>query len=395
MRPRHLVLLLRLSLFVALVASAALVADYQSAGDPAFCSMTSGCGAVRVSGYAYPLGLPLPNLGLAAFASLLAGSLLARTRMHHLLLSVATGLGGVIALFLVAIQAFELKTFCAYCVVVDTTAFVAAVAAGSLAAMAARARTDSAWTTFADRVNPGGAELVTWAAAGLAAIALPLLWGKYPTLPELPSEIAAAQVPGKVTLVGFTDFECPFCRRLGPEIHRLEEQYGDRIHYIRKMAPLPRHPGAMPAAKAYICATPEQREAAAALLYTASPGKLTDEGVLDVLKPIRIDPEEFAACLAAPKTLALVEADLDLYRRVAGLGLPFTYVGRRVVLGMNPARLDEVIRLELAGGHTGLPLAGLWVALAAIAAAASWMTLRKPAAEGDAHPDEAEPKKAD
>ncbi|HSN97760.1 MAG TPA: vitamin K epoxide reductase family protein [Candidatus Nanopelagicales bacterium] len=373
MRPRHLALLLRLSLFVAIAASAALVADYRSSGDPAFCGVDSGCFAVRISGYANVLGMSLPNLGLAAFATLLAGSLLARSRLHHLLVGVAAGVGAVAALVLIYLQAAVIGAFCAWCVAVDIGALIAAAAAGGIAVQARKAGDEEA---FAREVNPGGAALVGWVVAALGGIGLPMMWAQYPTLPALPQEIAAVQVPGKVTLVGFTDFECPFCRRLAPELHQIEEEFGDRIVYIRKMAPLPRHEGALPAAKAYVCAPPEQREGAAALLYTASAERLTEEGVVGVLGPLKLDREALVACLAAPETKAAVEAEVALYKKVAGKGLPYTFVGRRVVLGFNPARIDESIKLELAGQHFGLPLWGMFVALGLVAAGAAAVSLR-------------------
>ena len=66
MRPLPLVLLLRLSLLIAVAASAALIVDYQNAGDPAFCGVGSGCFAVRISPYSRLLGVPLPYIGLVA-----------------------------------------------------------------------------------------------------------------------------------------------------------------------------------------------------------------------------------------------------------------------------------------------------------------------------------------
>ena len=62
-----LALLLRISLLVAIAASAALVVQYTNAGNPAFCGVGSGCLAVRLSPYSMLFGaVPLPSIGLAA-----------------------------------------------------------------------------------------------------------------------------------------------------------------------------------------------------------------------------------------------------------------------------------------------------------------------------------------
>ena len=60
--------LLRLALLLALAASAALAIDYLST-NPSFCGARSGCGIVRRSGWGYVGPIPVPVLGLVAFAA--------------------------------------------------------------------------------------------------------------------------------------------------------------------------------------------------------------------------------------------------------------------------------------------------------------------------------------
>ncbi|MGK4009043.1 vitamin K epoxide reductase family protein [Sorangium sp. So ce1036] len=365
-RARFLVTLFRLALFLAIAASAVLIVEYQNAGDPAFCGVTSGCFAVRVSPYSRLLGVPLPNLGLAAYTTLLAGSLLARERWHHAALAAASAAGGLAALVLLGLQVFAIGALCAWCVAVDLAALAAAVAAALLARQARRTPREAF-----DRAAQGGpVSTAAWGAAAAAAIGLPFLWGNHPVIPPLPAEIAAMQAPGKITVVAFTDFECPFCRRLHPEMSKMEEPYGERLRHVRKMVPLPGHPGALPAAQAYVCTPEEKREQAAALLYSASPRRLTEEGVVSVLRPLGLSPAELSACMSSPATRAAIDADMALYARMEARGLPLTYVGRRVVLGYNPERLREALRREAAGEQLGLPLAWLFVALFGVSAVA-------------------------
>jgi len=371
MRPRHLLLVLRLAFFVAIAASAALVVDYKNLGDPAFCGVTSGCFAVRLSAYSAPFGIPLPNLGLAVFTSLLAGSLLARTLWHYRLLAGVTALGGLGGTVLLGLQAFDVGAFCAWCVAVDIAAITAAAAAVLLGWQAGR----PGWEAFAREAHPTAAVFVAWLVAAASAVGLPMLWGRYPVIADAPGAIAALGAPGKVTIVGFTDFQCPFCRRLHPALHQIEAEYGERVQLVRKMVPLPSHPGALPAAKAYVCAPPEKREAAAELLYGAESSELTDAGVVGLLGPLKLDREAFVACLSAASTQAAIDADVNLYRQLGGMGLPFTFVGRRVVLGFNPARIEEAARVEAAGPQPGLPLPLMFAALGLVAAAAAAVSL--------------------
>src|SRR5260370_39913633 len=53
----------------------------------------------------------------------------------------------------------------------------------------------------------------------------------------------------KVTIVEFSDFQCPFCSRVGSTLEQLTKTYGKDIRIAWKNNPLPFHPNAMPAAQ--------------------------------------------------------------------------------------------------------------------------------------------------
>ncbi len=57
-----------------------------------------------------------------------------------------------------------------------------------------------------------------------------------------------------VELIYFSDFQCPFCKRLEPTIDKLKEEYGDKLKIVWKNQPLSFHKRAMPAAKAVMAA---------------------------------------------------------------------------------------------------------------------------------------------
>ena len=52
-----------------------------------------------------------------------------------------------------------------------------------------------------------------------------------------------------VTIVEFSDFECPFCSRVNPTISRIMKEYGNKVRFVWRNNPLPFHSNAMPAAK--------------------------------------------------------------------------------------------------------------------------------------------------
>lgn len=389
MRPLPLVTLLRLSLLVAIAASAALLVEYQNVGDPAFCGAGSGCFAVRVSPYSQVLGVPLPVIGLIAHAALLCGSLLARTREHFMALALTASAGGAFAFLFLGLQEFVIGALCPWCVAVDVASIVAATCAVLLAVRAKvagpapassgpgepgatagpGARSPSAETApvgpFWRAVLPTGIETLAWSVAAALAVGLPFLWGRYPVLPPVPPAIAAMQIEGKVAILGFTDFQCPFCRKLHPAMQDIEHRYGDRVHYARFMMPLPGHPGAMPAAQAYVCSPEDKREAAADWLYQADDDALTPSGVLAMATALGLDRAAFERCLGAAETRAALARDKEIYETLGARGLPLTYVGPRAVVGFDPERVERAVELELAGERRSLPLAWLFVALGA------------------------------
>jgi len=362
------VLLLRLSLLVAIAASATLVVDYANAGDPAFCGVMSGCFAVRISPYSRPFGVPLPSLGLAAYALLFGLHFVARKRIQHSAHAALASLGALIACGLLWLQKNEIGAFCQWCVAVDLSAIIAAI---SSLWIALRARKDEASVLLPQEGRVIGA----WTLATLASVVAPFVWGQYPVEPPLPQPIQAEQVPDKLTIVGFTDFECPFCRKMHPVLHDVVERSGGRIRLVRKMNPLSSHLGAEPAALAYLSAPPAKREELADKLYTSPTEELTKEGTLKLAMQVGIDHAAMLECVGSKSAQDKLAADKKLFDDLGGRGLPFTFVGKRVVLGFNPERVEAAVAQSLAGERMSLPVWAMFLLLAVVYVAAVVFTL--------------------
>ncbi|MDB4932733.1 MAG: Periplasmic thiol disulfide interchange protein DsbA [Myxococcaceae bacterium] len=54
----------------------------------------------------------------------------------------------------------------------------------------------------------------------------------------------------RVVIEHFSDYQCPFCSRVGPQVAQIRQRYGDRVRFVWRDYPLPFHPNAMPAAEA-------------------------------------------------------------------------------------------------------------------------------------------------
>ena len=381
MRKAVLVTLLRLSLIVALFASAALFIEYQRAGDPAFCGVGSGCMAVRLSPYSRLFNIPLPTWGLLVFGSLFAFVMAARSRTQHLVIAVAAAIGALVAGVLVYLQAFEIKAFCKWCVMADSSTLVAAITAWLLYRYVAEGavsleKPTPNETAVSDLLGDSSVT-IAWILAAAVALAAPFLWAQYPVIPPLPEPIAALQVPGKVTLVSFTDFECPYCRGLHPTLEELEKQHEGKLVVVRKMMPLSGHPGALPAALVFECVPPAKRDATVDALYRAPEELLNREGLLSLAEAnLGLDRAAIGRCVDDPATRAIVDADRDMFLAIHGAALPLTYVGDRAILGFKPDQVREAVGLALQGPRPSLPLAALFALVAAAVAVAAGITLR-------------------
>jgi uncharacterized membrane protein len=381
MRKAVLVTLLRLSLIVALFASAALFIEYQRAGDPAFCGVGSGCMAVRLSPYSKLFNIPLPTWGLLVFGSLFAFVMAARSRVQHLVIAAITTIGTLIASYLVYLQAHEIKAFCKWCLMADGSTLVAAIAAVMLYVHVADGAVDLEKSTpneaAVSELLGDSSITIAWILAAVVGLAAPFLWAQYPVIPPLPEQIAALQVPGKVTIVSFTDFECPYCRGLHPTLEEIEKQNEGKLVVIRKMMPLSGHPGALPAALAFECVPPQKRDAAVDTLYRAPEELLNREGLLSLGEAnLGLDRGALGRCMDDPATRAIVDADRDMFLAIHGAALPLTYVGDRAILGFKPDQLHEAVALALQGPRPSLPLWALFSLMGVVLAVASGITLR-------------------
>jgi thiol-disulfide isomerase/thioredoxin len=363
MSVARLLTLVRAFLAVAVFAASALVIDYENAGDPAFCGAESSCHKVRVSDvgswiaeklHGVQPGLKLPGLALGIFVGCIALSFFVKTPLMRRAQAAVLGVGAIVAGFFIYTQV-RLSLYCAYCMVVDV-ATLAAFATASLAALRGAPNTPAA--RAATEVATDSSTVLAWGAVVAVLTLLPFVWARYPDNPPLPKQLAALQEEGKVTVVSFTDFECPYCRKLHPTIEELEKR--EDVVVKRKMVPLDFHKGAMPTALVYVCAPAEKQDALAAKLYALDGKDMTLEGALKAAASVGISIELLADCISGGEGRSRVAADKSLfYDDLAGQGVPTTWVGATLVRGAAPERVMKAA--SRAGASFSLPVWAMFV----------------------------------
>jgi len=336
-RMRSAVLLWTLTLVliaVGLAASTALLVDYTKL-NAVFCADGGGCAALRHSSYGHPFGVPLPIPGLVGFVLMGALTLGRGLRVRQVNRVVATG-AGVIGLGLISLQ-LTLGHVCAYCMAVDGSALVLMVLSWN--------RLRRAWDP------PEGNAVPRVAAVALAlAVGGPLTWGKLykAPVPAVIREELARTPKGKVPVVDFVDFECPFCRMAQEKLAPLLAARKDQVWVVRKLVPLTSiHPHALAAAKAACCAEALGKgDAMADALFTADIDELTPEGCAHIAESLGLPADKYSACVVDPATDERIARDRRDFNSAKSKddGLPLMWIGSEKVMG---ARTDDTFERVL------------------------------------------------
>jgi len=162
---------------------------------------------------------------------------------------------------------------------------------------------------------------------------------------------AKGKADAPVTLVIFSDFQCPFCSRVEPTLDELEKSYGDKLRIVWKNNPLPFHPRAEPAAELAMEARAQKGDkgfwAAHDLLFK-NQQKLGDEDLLGYAKELGLDVEKVKVAINDKKYSAQISADQDLADDIQASGTPHFFINGRRLVGAQPVdKFKSVVDEEL------------------------------------------------
>ncbi|MEL7059144.1 MAG: DsbA family protein [Acidobacteriota bacterium] len=158
---------------------------------------------------------------------------------------------------------------------------------------------------------------------------------------------------GPVTIVEFSDFQCPFCSRGAQTMEQILEKYGNDVKFVYKHFPLGNHPWARPAAIATICAANQSDDAFWVLhdAFFANQRTLSTDNVMEKsrqwIEGAGIDMAAFTACTEdtdSPEhkaAAAQVTADMQLGQSLGVTGTPGFFVNGNFLNGAQPMEQFE------------------------------------------------------
>lgn len=159
---------------------------------------------------------------------------------------------------------------------------------------------------------------------------------------------ARGKAGAPITIISFSDYECPFCKRGAATIEEVLKKYGDKIRYVHRDFPLDFHKNARPAAEACACAGDQGKywEFHAKLWAAAD---LKPETLAGFAKELGLDDKKFAACVEKKPHGEMLDRDLADGKALGVNGTPAFFINGRLLSGAQPfEKFEEVIEAELA-----------------------------------------------
>ena len=143
-----------------------------------------------------------------------------------------------------------------------------------------------------------------------------------------------------VTIVEFSDFQCPFCSRLLPTIAEVEKKYGDKVRVVFRQFPLSFHPNAQKAAEASLCALDQGKFWEMHDAMFGNQNALAVDQLKAKAAELGLNADKFNKCIDSGEKAAAIQADQKAGAEAGVSGTPAMFINGRFINGAVP--IDQI-----------------------------------------------------
>lgn len=151
-----------------------------------------------------------------------------------------------------------------------------------------------------------------------------------------------------VQIIEYSDYECPYCQKVNPDLVRLRQEFGDQVSLVYKDFPLPMHPDAAKAAEGARCAGAQGKfwEFHDFLFDTK---KLQVADMKAEARTLKLDTAKFDECLDKGEQFTDLKKDAQDAQRLGLSGTPSFFINGRFMSGaIRYTKLRDTVLQELA-----------------------------------------------
>lgn len=149
-----------------------------------------------------------------------------------------------------------------------------------------------------------------------------------------------------ITIVLFTDFECPYCRKIEPLIAQVQERNAKNVKVVFKNMPLQFHKFADPAAKAALAADVQGKFWEFHDELFASE-KLSDSLITDIAEKLGLDMDKWKKDKGSSTTQNRINIDIQDAQKAGVTGTPTIFINGRLLKNRSMQGFQQMINAEL------------------------------------------------
>jgi protein-disulfide isomerase len=165
-------------------------------------------------------------------------------------------------------------------------------------------------------------------------------------IPEGAPSTGPASAP--VTIVEFTDYQCPYCHRAQGVMDQVLSRYPGKVRLVHLEFPLDGHPAAVPAARAARCAGEQGKFWEYHRNLMTAPGPLDDADLKRRAASLQLSASPFGSCLSSDRHDGAIQASLEQGEGLGVTGTPAYFINGRMLSGARPLEaFTEIIDGEL------------------------------------------------